>query len=536
MSRINFVKIIKYSRAIDAKVLAKNAINETHTFLYSPCKIEKGGYIIVDFGKELCGRLDMVFGWHNNAASVRVRLGESVCETCAEIGENNAGNYHSLRDNVYSVVSWGTVFTSESGFRFARIDNAGDETVNLTLLYAETSENGLTVIGDFTCSDERICEIYRTAERTLSLCVRRDDIWDGVKRDRVFWLGDFYPELLGAHLLYGDIPQIEKVLGYIKYFDGHWVNNIPSYSAWWIICLEKYLEVSDNKEYVKNLIPYVDKIVNDFSVIIGETGEVSYKNSKLKYFGDNEFFIDWPTNGQPDSEIGWRYLILYTMQKAKKLHAEFGGENKSVDDIISKLNAYNYKPSDFKQVTALGVIAGKISAEEAKPLLKNGGAKGLTTFMSFAIFEAMRIIGEGEFALCMIKEYYGAMLDLGATTFWEDFNIECLQDNPSPIDAMPESGRKNIHADYGRFCYSGLRHSLCHGWSCGFIDFFYSYILGVIPIENGYKTIKIEPHLCGLSYIEGKIPTKYGIIKVRHEVEDGELFTSIELPENVKRL
>ena len=334
MSRINFVKIIKYSRAIDAKVLAKNAINETHTFLYSPCKIEKGGYIIVDFGKELCGRLDMVFGWHNNAASVRVRLGESVCETCAEIGENNAGNYHSLRDNVYSVVSWGTVFTSESGFRFARIDNAGDETVNLTLIYAETSENGLTVIGDFTCSDERICEIYRTAERTLSLCVRRDDIWDGVKRDRVFWLGDFYPELLGAHLLYGDIPQIEKVLGYIKYFDGHWVNNIPSYSAWWIICLEKYLEVSDNKEYVKNLIPYVDKIVNDFSVIIGETGEVSYKNSKLEYFGDNEFFIDWPTNGQPDSEIGWRYLILYTMQKAKKLHAEFGGEDKAVDDII----------------------------------------------------------------------------------------------------------------------------------------------------------------------------------------------------------
>ena len=98
---------------------------------------------------------------------------------------------------------------------------------------------------------------------------------------------------------------------------------------------------------------------------------------------------------------------------------------------------------------------------------------------------------------------------------------------------MPESGRKNIHADYGRFCYSGLRHSLCHGWSCGFIDFFYSYVLGVTPIENGYKTIKIEPHLCGLTYAEGKIPTKYGIIAVKHTVKNGKIETELNSPDGI---
>ena len=533
MKRTNFTKIIKADGVSGADILINNAKNKTHPFLYPTCEIKKNGYIIIDFGKELCGRLHMAFGCNCENASVRVRLGESVYETCAEIGEKNAGNYHSLRDNRYSVVSWGDISASESGFRFARIDNVGGEIVKLALVYVEESENGLTVKSDFSCSDELLNEIYKTAERTLSLCVREDDIWDGVKRDRVSWIGDFYPELLGAYTLYGNIPQFEKVLDCIKYFDGHWVNDIPSYSAWWVICLEKYYDLSGNTDYVKSVISYVDKIVGDYSEIIGEKGAVSYKNNKLQYFRANEFFIDWPTNGHKDSEIGWRYLVLYAMKCAKKLFARFVGNSEKANAVIKNLEDYEYRPSEFKQVTALGVLSGKIAADKARTLLMQDGARGMTCFMSFAIIEALRIIGEDEFALSVIKEYYGAMLSLGATAFWEDFDIDWLKDNPLPIDALPEKNRKNIHADYGKFCYLGLRHSLCHGWSSGFIDFFYRHILGVISFENGCKKVKIEPHLCGLSYAEGKISTKYGVIKVKHSAVGGKIQTTLELPDGV---
>lgn len=533
MKRTNFTKIIEADGVSGAEILINNAQNETHPFLYPSCEIKENGYIIVDFGRELCGNLHLTFGCGCEAASVRVRLGESVYETCAEIGEKNAGNYHSLRDNRYAAVCWGDISTSESGFRFARIDNAGSQAVKLALVYATESENGLTVKSNFSCSDERLNEIYRTAERTLSLCVRDDDIWDGVKRDRVSWIGDFYPELLGAYTLYGNIPQFEKVLDCIKFFDGHWVNDIPSYSAWWIICLEKYFDLSGNEEYVKSVISYVNKIVCDFSAIIGEKGVVSYKNNRLQYFRANEFFIDWPTNGHKDSEIGWRYLVLFAMKCAKKLFARFGGDGERADAVIKNLEEYEYKPSEFKQVTALGVLAGKISAAEARLLLTQGEASGMTCFMSFAIIEALRIIGEGEFALSVIKEYYGDMLALGATTFWEDFDIDWLKDNPLPLDAMPDKSRKNIHADYGKFCYLGLRHSLCHGWSSGFIDFFYKHILGIIPVESGCKKIRIEPHLCGLSFAEGIISTKYGIIEVRHEMKNGKIVSSILLPDGI---
>lgn len=158
----------------------------------------------------------------------------------------------------------------------------------------------------------------------------------------------------------------------------------------------------------------------------------------------------------------------------------------------------------------------------------------MTCFMGFAIIEALRIVGEGEYALELIKDYFGKMLDLGATTFWEDFDVDWLKDDPLPIDALPDKTRKNIHADYGKFCYTGLRHSLCHGWSSGFIDFFYGYVLGVTKTEPGYKQIKVEPHLCGLNYVEGEIPTFYGIIRVKHALSDGRIHTEISVPDGIE--
>ena len=159
----------------------------------------------------------------------------------------------------------------------------------------------------------------------------------------------------------------------------------------------------------------------------------------------------------------------------------------------------------------------------------------MTSFMSFAIIEALRMVGEGEFALSVIKEYFGSMMNLGATTFWEDFDMEWLKDNPTDLEAMPDGERKNIHADYGKFCYLGLRHSLCHGWSCGFVDFLYKHILGIVPVKEGYAEITVDPHMCGMSFAEGKIPTKYGVITVKHKLVDGKIETTLELPDGVTK-
>ena len=190
--------------------------------------------------------------------------------------------------------------------------------------------------------------------------------------------------------------------------------------------------------------------------------------------------------------------------------------------------------SEFKQVTALGVLCGKLGGEEAKTALKKDGIAGTSAFMSFAVIEALKKLGDGESALVFIRDYFGAMIDLGATTFWEDFDGAWLNENPLPLDALPDPSRKNIHADFGKFCYKGLRHSLCHGWSCGFTDFLYSFVLGVTPTDVGYKRIKIEPYLCGMENVFGMIPTGYGDITVDFRSENGKIAGKIIKPKVVE--
>ena len=35
------------------------------------------------------------------------------------------------------------------------------------------------------------------------------------------------------------------------------------------------------------------------------------------------------------------------------------------------------------------------------------------------------------------------------------------------IDELVPPGKKDLHGDFGAYCYVGFRHSLCHGWASG---------------------------------------------------------------------
>ena len=166
--------------------------------------------------------------------------------------------------------------------------------------------------------------------------------------------------------------------------------------------------------------------------------------------------------------------------------------------------------------------------------LSYNGSHGFSTFFGFFMLEAMAAANNYQGAMNVIREYWGAMLDLGATTFWEDFNMKWLP-NAAPIDEIVPEGKKDIHGDYGDYCYKGFRHSLCHGWASGPTYWLSRHVLGICPMEPGFKTVSIRPNLGDLEWVEGTYPTPYGEIKVRHEKgADGKVKSQIEVPEGVK--
>ena len=73
-----------------------------------PCTVKGKGYIILDFGREIYGTIRVMtnrFSDDKAGNNVRVRFGESVTVTCAEIGEKGATNDHSTRDIEFYMTS-----------------------------------------------------------------------------------------------------------------------------------------------------------------------------------------------------------------------------------------------------------------------------------------------------------------------------------------------------------------------------------------------------------------------------------------------
>ena len=164
---------------------------------------------------------------------------------------------------------------------------------------------------------------------------------------------------------------------------------------------------------------------------------------------------------------------------------------------------------------------------------KNGNA-GVSTFYGYYMLEAMSAAGENQRALDTVREYWGAMLDMGATSFWEDFDI-AWTNNAFRIDEMPVEGKKDIHGEYGDYCYVGFRHSLCHGWSAGPAAWLINHVLGIRPLDVGCRTVEVKPFLGDLAWAEGALALPKGrSVKVRvNKKPDGSLDVKIEAPEDV---
>ena len=190
--------------------------------------------------------------------------------------------------------------------------------------------------------------------------------------------------------------------------------------------------------------------------------------------------------------------------------------------------------TESKQAAALLAMSGLVSPDKANAeVLAKDGAHRMSTFYGYYMLQTRAFADDYQGALDNIREYWGGMLDLGATTFWEDFNIEWLK-NAGRIDEIVPKEKVDVHGTYGDYCYKGYRHSLCHGWASGPTAWLTEHVLGVKVVEPGCKTIRIKPHLGNLKWVEGSFPTPFGVLKVKHrKLENGEIKSEIEVPKGI---
>jgi hypothetical protein len=244
----------------------------------------------------------------------------------------------------------------------------------------------------------------------------------------------------------------------------------------------------------------------------------------MEWMPGDWIFIDWAAGLSKKGEVSFEQLLLARSLETMALCANIANDkdaatqyNTLAADMRNKLFSIYW--NDTKQALVHSRIDGKQTENvtryanmfsiffdyfnqqqkqqvKTSVLLNNNIQKITTPYMRFYELEALCAMGEQNYVLKEMKEYWGGMLKLGATSFWEEYN--------------PAKSGAEHYAMYGR----EFGKSLCHAWGASPLYLLGKYYLGVKPTAPGYTKYVVEPNLGGLEWMQGKVPTPQGEIEL----------------------
>jgi hypothetical protein len=385
--------------------------NTLQRFPFSPdpslIKLTEGSALLLDFGTELVGGVAIVT--NHIAGRIRLRFGESVSEVMGEPDQT-----HAIHDTELQLPRIGTFEYGLTGFRFVRIDALNDfEILNVM---AATCERVVDRCGAFQSSDERLNRIWDAGRRTVHLCMDTY-IVDGAKRDRLVWMGDLYPEVKSILAAFGDHPIIPASLDFIR--DNSplpsFMNRFASYSLWWVVCQHEYYRFTGNLAYLRTQHEYLAGMLRQFVSYIDENGVENMPPRR---------FLDWPSNHDDVAiHAGLQGLLCWSFRCGEQLAAALQDKALGLlcQESIRRLMAHRPSCNANKTAAAVQTLGG-IADQSA--ILTTDPLKKISTFGGAFVLMALAQGGHCATGLDLIRNYWGGMIDRGATTFWEDFDLD----------------------------------------------------------------------------------------------------------------
>jgi alpha-L-rhamnosidase len=374
--------------------------------------------ILFDFGKELQGGVQIITDrWKSGQpVTVRIRFGESASEAMSDVDTiRGATNDHAMRDFVIKVPWLGKLEVGNTGFRFVRIDLI-DENARLALkeVNAIAVYRDIPYLGSFNCSDTLLNKIWKTGAYTVQLNMQ-DYLLDGIKRDRLVWVGDMHPEVSTINAVFGSNEVVPKSLDRSRDDTPlpDWMNGISAYSMWWILIQRDLYMHNGNLTYLKEQKQYLVKLLGQLISKIGAD------NSEQL---DGNRFLDWPSSTNPKAvHAGLQAMMVMSLKAGAQLCTDLNdaATAKECMDAINRLKLNVPDANGSKQAAALLSLSGLMPVLDANKIISTDGAKRFSTFYGYYMLQAQAKAGDYEGAINNIRTYWGAMLGLGATTFWE---------------------------------------------------------------------------------------------------------------------
>lgn len=475
---------------------------------YAISSEKKGNSCLVDFGMETFGFVK--FHGLKGSGNINVYYGESKEEALSTSSCETLDRFTISESNKIEYT-----IPSSKAFRYVNIIADNEISYDsVSMLYEYMPEK---VRGTFHCSDEQVNKIWDVAKYTFQLNTREFFI-DGIKRDRWIWSGDAYQSYLMNYYLFFDDHPVKRTLAALRGKDpvtSH-INTIMDYTFYWFLGIYDYYLYTGDKSFIQTFYPRMESLMK---YCLNRRN----KNGMMEGLSGDWVYIDWAPLDKK-GEVSFEQILFCRCLETMAMCAAIVG-NKDDEEKFSQLaknlrnkllpSFWNSKKGAFvhnrvgeKQSEVItrysnmfAIFFGYLDKEKMltvkKNVLLNDKVQKINTpYMRFYELEALCTLGEHNYVLQEIKNYWGGMLNAGATSFWEKYD-------PS------ESGTQH-YAMYGR----PFGKSLCHAWGASPIYLLGKYFLGVKPTSPGYEKYTIEPKLGGLEWIEGTVPTPNGDINL----------------------
>ena len=515
------------------------------------------GELIYDFGQNFAGVI---------CAQIKGKKGQKVIFRHAEILNNDGTLATRLLRSAKATATYicrdgeqkySPVFTY-MGFRYVGVSGIDEEDISLTALalYSDIENTGA-----FSCSDERINKlqsniVWSAKSNFMDIptdCPQRDERmgWTGdialfaptayynfdISRFIDKWLRDLKDEQLKT----GGIPNTIPVQGY------GFPATMPvmAIDFWGDACIlvpwAQYLARGD-RDVLERMYPSMKKYVDACRFWAGFG------------FGQNRYiwhtpatlhFGDWVAPGVPkmsDWQKRSKWTATASLAHTSGLLARIAGMLGKTDDEkkYSKLSEKVSKAymsvftdgngklkTEFQTAYVLPLAFGMFPEDQRKKAAENlarlvkandyciGTGFPGTPFILFALADN----GQQDVAFKMLTNdkcpSWLYEVKAGGTTIWERW------------DALKEDGTLNSGESDG----TGGMVSFNHYASGAVGDFLYKRVLGINPVEGGYKTFKIQPIVGGgLTHAKGSTLSPYGRISSGWKIEGKKFSLEVDVP------
>ncbi len=392
----------------------------------------------------------------------------------------------------------------------------------------------------FRSSDTSLQKIWDTGWRTARLCAQETYV-DCPYYEQLQYTGDTRIQALISLYVSGDDRLMRKAIldfDHSRIPDGLTQSRypcrdmqiIPTFSLFWVSMVHDYWMHRSDDAFVKSCMAGVKDVLDWHEARLDKK---TMMNGPLDWWN----FVDWSwswsdterSGGVPDGARNGGSAILslqyaYTLHQAAELFRAYDMDSpeafnwdKRAAQIAEETRKLCWDPSrrlmadtpekrSFSQHANIwAILTDAIPISEQATLLRrvmdDTSIRQATYYFKFYLFEALKKTKSGDEFLPQLAPWR-AMIANGLSTFAE---------SPEPV------------------------RSDCHAWSASPLYAFLSTVCGINPASPGFTTVRIEPYLGELQFVEGEMPHPAGKITVRlQKTPAGGLFADVELPPGIK--